>query len=95
MNHVETFAKEGLEDLAAFKRELSDSIRYSEVRDEGIYSNQKEMTFDFLETKYPGYDFSCFEDLSLSQYKTICKMILDNKEFDEIKAFIENDEEEN
>ena len=92
----EAFTKEGLEDLAAFKRELSDSIIYSEGRDEGIgegiYSNQKEMTFDFLETKYPGYDFSCFEDLSLSQYRTICKMILDNKEFDEIKAYAENSE---
>lgn len=90
----EIFTAEGLAELAAFKRELNDSVIYCEGRDKGSYETQKEMTFDFLGAKYPGYDFSCFEDLSLSQYKTICRMIINNKSFDEIKTFIENEEEE-
>ena len=82
--HVEAFTKEGLEELAAFKRELSDSIVYSE----GVYDSQKEMTLYFLETKYSGYDLSCFEDFSLAQYKTICNMLMDDKSFDEIQSVL-------
>ena len=99
----EVFTKEGLEELAAFKRELNEMIKYSEDRDEGIkkglqegrYNTQKESTFKLLKKYFPQEDLSCFHELNYAQYKAIFDMLIEDKEFDEIKTFIENDEEEN
>ena len=99
MKRIEkAFTKEGLEELAAFKRELNESIIYSEGKDEGLqeglqkgsYNNQKETTFKLLKKNFPQEDLSCFKELSYAQYKTIFDMLVEDKEFSEIKAFAEN-----
>ena len=82
--HVEAFTKEGLEELAAFKREVNDSIRYSE----GSNDKQKEMTLQLLKKNFPQEDLSCFNELPFEQYETIFNMLMDDKSFDEIQSVL-------
>ena len=54
----------------------------------GVYNTQKEMTISTFKVKYPNFDFTLLEDLTLEQYKAIFVLLINDKSLEEIQEIL-------
>lgn len=54
----------------------------------GIYNNQKEVTISTFKVKYPDFDFTLLENLTLEQYKAIFTLLINDKSLEEIQNIL-------
>ena len=55
---------------------------------EGVYNTKKEMTISTFKVKYPNFDFTLLEDLTLEQYKAIFVLLINDKSLEEIQKIL-------
>ena len=64
------------------------NIFREEGRAEGVYNTQKEMTINTFKVKYPDFDFTLLENLTLEQYKAIFVLLINDKSLEEIQEIL-------